>query len=468
MNFWCLVLLYAMADTPQQLKGLETQLQQLSLQNSDLEQQHQQQFEAIVKKIHNQDPNIRREGVRELRKSLSETSTTKPHLDNVIKSGLLPDLVAFLGEDSDHDLQFEAGWALTNVASGEAEQTEAVMNAGAIPPFVKLLTSRNIMVREQAMWGLGNLCGSGRDMILHVGGLKPLLHCLINTTNLTVLRTGTWCLSNLVRGKPSPCFEEIVPCVPVLGVLLNVPDDEILVNICWGISYFTDGTNNRIESVVQHEFIILRLVELLEHENEAISLPALRAIGNIVSGEEAHTQAVLNNPFALPILKKLLLKEGEQVVKEVCFAVSNITAGTPRQVQMVIDYGLIPSVIGVMKNEEYSDITVREASYVLSNVVNERNPEQTIFLIEQEEVVPLFLSFLLSSDVPTVLSCLEGLESILKFGTNTNRFGTANPFIALIQSCEDFQHLTDLLNHENTEILELASSLVKTYFGEKE
>ena len=441
---------------------LRTQLQQLSLQ---------QQFEAIVKDIHNPDPNIRLQGVRELRKSLS--LTTKPHLDNIIKSGLLPDLVAFLGEDEDHDLQFETSWALTNVASGETEETEAVMNAGAIPPFVKLLTSRSVMVREQAMWGLGNLCGSGCDMILHVGGLKPLLHCLINTTNLALLRTGTWFLYNLVQGKPSPCFEEIVPCVPVLGVLLNVPDDEILVNTCWGISYFTDGANNhkRIEEILKHELILPRLVELLEHENDAISLPALRVIGNILSGEEeAHAQAVLDCPLAfLPILKKLLLKE-ELVVKEVCFGISNITAGTPRQVQMVIDAGMIPLVIAVMKNEEYLDCTVLEASYVLSNVVIrfEKNPEQTIFLIEQEEVVPLFLSFLRSPDPPTILNCLEGLQSILKFGTNTDRFGNANPFIALIQSCEDFRCLTDLLNHENPEILELVSSLVKTYFGEKD
>lgn len=222
-----------------------------------------EQLPAMVQGVMGNDPAVQTECTTQFRRLLSIEKN--PPIQQVIDAQVVPRFVEFLQRDDNPALQFEAAWALTNIASGTSEHTKVVMEVGAVPIFVRLLMSPNDDVREQAVWALGNIAGDSppcRDLVLQAGAMQPLLMQLHQNSKLSMLRNATWTLSNFCRGKPQPDFEMVRPALPTLAQLIFSPDEEVLTDACWALSYLSDGPNEKIQAVIESG-IIRRLVELL-------------------------------------------------------------------------------------------------------------------------------------------------------------------------------------------------------------
>merc|ERR550534_1786895 len=142
----------------------------------------------IVAGIRSDDPRVQYERVTQIRKMLS--IERNPPIQQVIESGIIGRLIEFLKRSENPGLQFEASWALTNVASGTTEHTREIINHGAIPIFVELLKSPSDDVREQAVWALGNIAGDSpecRNLVLEAGILEPLLYLCKQDSKLSLL-----------------------------------------------------------------------------------------------------------------------------------------------------------------------------------------------------------------------------------------------------------------------------------------
>ena len=162
--------------------------------------------------------------------------------------------------------------------------------------------------------------------------------------DITMLRNAVWTVSNCCRGKPPPPFGVVKEALTGLSKAIWSEDDEVVridlhtllllprteflqhvdkamispqlrqdadtktvfsnvvcctvadhqvADACWALSYLSDGDNHKLQAVIDAG-VLTQVVRLLEHKAPSVVTPALRILGNLVTGDDIRTQQVLD------------------------------------------------------------------------------------------------------------------------------------------------------------------------------
>ncbi|KAK2640334.1 hypothetical protein Ddye_028129 [Dipteronia dyeriana] len=329
--------------------------------------------------------------------------------------------------------------------------------------FANILRSRarSADLKEQAIWALGNVSGDSaeaRDSVLISDALNPLIALVDFGVNSSMSRAAVRTLSILCCVKPPPPFEQVQPVLNIFCRLTYLDDEEILTAVCKALACISAFTMDRImDSVLIFMNVLPRLLQLLEYPSNKVCIPALRTLGNLVTGDNTQTQRVLDEGF-LSYLHNFLEHSNRIIRKETCWIISNITAGNRHQIQAVIDCKIIDRLVDIA--ETLDDLEIKkEAVWAMSNAVLGGSRKQ-IQSRELDKCIAPFCVFLDNPDPKTVMMCLKALEKFLKVGEGHGY----NSYVEKIEDLDGWRNMMNMRTHDNTEINTKTVNILRTYW----
>lgn len=352
-----------------------------------------------------------------------------------------------------------------------------VMSAGAIPIFIRLLTSAHQELVDQSMWALGNLAGDSplaRNYILSSGVVSYLAPLADRwTENLSGVQTYAWVLTNLCCGQPLPDPIHVEHVIPVLAYLLKTYRDETMVkDVCLSLIAVVDQGYAMIDAVLDTGLAPV-LVSLLLDSSLVKVQAGLHVVGDILAGSEAHTQQMIDAGVIAALATLATPEDGPRpqhsMQREALWALSNITAGTTAQVNAVFETALLhlPQIIQTIVHSP--DFTLRkEALMVFAQAIPSVAWHHIQHWLDTLQFVRVLCDSLHVDETAVIIAALETMHQLL---IRAQQEGHLDSVVDALDEHCSLDTLQNLQMHANAEVYELSARVIEDLFlevGEEE
>lgn len=209
----------------------------------------------------------------------------------VIDSGVVPKLIPLLSH-KEVKVQTAALRAVGNIVTGTDEQTQVVLNCGALSHFPNLLVHAKEKICKEAVWFLSNITAGNQSQVQAVidAGLLPKIIHNLTKGEFQTQKEAAWAISNLTIGGTREQVARLIQ-EGVIGPfcdLLSCKDAQV-------IQVVLDGINNMLKMAGQQCDQLANMIEecsgldkienLQNHDNVQIYKLAYDIIEQYFSGE---------------------------------------------------------------------------------------------------------------------------------------------------------------------------------------
>jgi hypothetical protein len=378
------------------------------------------------------------------------------------ESGLLQLVPRWVLSANHPQLQYESMIIANSVAACSVKYTQVLVSEGLLQGLVIALSSTNDDIKDEALVALARTstqCPMAVDTLADLGLIAALLR-VANTVRRMTVRHVCWVLASVARGR---CLEQILHAgvALLLRELSTAEEAETLVDCCYILGQLSSPGIARVQVLIDIQ-AVPRLAALADSEIYGVQLAALRALGNISTGNDQQAD-VLMQPAVLGTIIAKICSTRKQIRKEAVWILSNLCAGPLEHIHEILAQGVLPLVMKLIAPDDLE--VSREACWLVTNVVLNGTPEHVQVLLDTPVVFNL-CQLLEEAETQLLVAVLTALKALLqdaraRFQTDSG----INPVKELIEASGGVSYLEDLQTHMDTEVYQSACFIIDQFFS---
>jgi len=313
------------------------------------------------------------------------------------------------------------------------------------------------------LWLFGNISGDSahfRDVILKAGAFEPMLRIVDSTNNKSMIKQGTWAISNLCRGVPLPDFKYVICAIPTfVRIVEEESDAEVLRDALWALYHLTEKAEFDINQLTDKA--LERFSAFLSSSLDLV-IPSAKILGNIVKAFPEASIKLTGNPEFIPKIYSLLQHPRGNVRRDALYLISSFTRSWEFGKQFFEVTGLIECCMNLILSQRSADSV--GAAIILFDFVKFGDLSHVTMLYENG-ILNSFLH-LISKEKKEALSGLRGLQALLKRTGKIKKDDQKLRQICIssLKDCGGLDRIKELCNSKYEKTKLEANAIINKYF----